>query len=357
MIEQSMKVTRSDVARMAGVSPSVVSYVINSGPRPVAASTRARVEAAIDALGYRPDALANAFREGRNTSVGLLIPSPLNPYYAEMAEFIEMELLSHGYVLSMGISTFNAVRDDAHLRSFEDRRMAGLMIASGASVTQSIADQRRNIPRVALDDIPGLEVPAIFSDDCYDAARAVDHLQAHGHRVIGCIAGPPSWRDCVNRVEGWRSRQEAAGFPCGRDLVAYGDISEEGGSMALRTLLSDDSYRSSRRREKPTAIFVNSDVQAFGVLRGCHELGISVPDDLAIVSYDGVRQGLFSYPRLTSVRRSLREIVRGAVGVLLGDVEERGNENETVHRALPGNMVIGESCGCVSGISWHGGMS
>jgi LacI family transcriptional regulator len=353
-----MKITRSDVARMAGVSPAVVSYVTNGGPRPVSTSTRARVEAAIEALGYRPNALANAFRDGRSTSVGLLIPSPLNPYYAEMAQVIETELLTHGYLLSMGISTFNAKQDEAHLRSFDDRRMAGLIIASGASVRSAVVRQEGSIGQVVLDDVPGLGISSVYTDNHYDAARAVDHLQLHGHSVIGCIAGPPGWRDCAVRVDAWRSQQESAGLPSGRELIAYGDVSEVGGSMALRILLSDDSYRSSRRRQKPTAVFVNSDVQAFGALRACHELGIRVPDDLAIVSFDGVRQGLFSQPRLTSMRRPLKEMVRGAVSILLGDLEDLSSEPPAlpVQKALRGNMLIGESCGCVPLITWHGGM-
>ncbi|SDU79160.1 LacI family DNA-binding transcriptional regulator [Jiangella alkaliphila] len=352
-----MKITRLDVARMAGVSPSVVSYVTNGGPRPVSASARARVEAAIDALGYRPNALANAFRDGRSSSVGLLIPGPLNPFYAEMAQVIETELVRHGYLLSMAISTFNAGRDEVQLRSFDDRRMAGVIVASGA-VPSSLDLQEWSIPRVVLDDVPGLDTPSVFTDDFYDAGRAVDHLQMHGHEVIGCIAGPAVWRDCALRVDAWRARQEMAGLPADRELVAYSDVSEQGGSMALRILLSDESYRSSRRRQKPTAVFVNSDVQALGALRACHELGIRIPDDLAIVSFDGVRYGLFSNPRLTTMRRPLQEIVRTAVSLLLGDARDDsdGQPAAPIRVALRGNMLIGESCGCVPAISWHGGM-
>lgn len=348
-----MKITRSDVARMAGVSPAVVSYVTNGGPRPVSASTRAKVEAAIEALGYRPNALANAFRDGRSSSVGLLIPSPLNPFYAEMAQVIETELLRNGYLLSMAISTFNAGQDEAHLRSFDDGRMAGVVVASGA-VPASLEHQEWSVPRVVLDDVPGLDVPSVFTDDSYDAGRAVDHLQMHGHEVIGCIAGPAVWRDCAARVDAWRHQQEQAGLPADRELLAYSDVSEVGGSMALRILLSEDSYRSSRRRQQPTAIFVNSDIQALGALRACHELGIRVPDDLAIVSFDGVRHALFSNPRLTTMRRPLEEIVRTAVGILIGD---HGDGTTPARQALRGNMLIGESCGCVPAIRWHGGMS
>jgi LacI family transcriptional regulator len=346
------KITRSDVARMAGVSPAVVSYVINDGPRHVSAAARARVEAAIEALDYRPDALANAFRDGHTQTVGLLIPSPQNPFYAEMAQAVGAELSRHGYLLSMGISSFNTHEDGAQLRSFEDRRMAGVLIGSGASLTPTLVEQSWNFPQVVLDSPPDFNGASVSSDGFYDARRAVDHLQMHGHEVIGCIGGPPNWYDCAARVNGWQDQQTRAGLPAGRDLVAYSEVSEQGGSIALRILMSEDSYRRSRRNDKPTAVFVNSDVQAFGVLRTCHELGIRVPDDLAIVSFDGVRASLFTYPRLTTMRRPLDPMVRSAIGQLIG-----GGDDTVGDTALKGNLIVGESCGCLPTIQWQGGLA
>ncbi|MFE4668114.1 LacI family DNA-binding transcriptional regulator [Streptomyces sp. NPDC056716] len=352
------KVTRSDVARMAGVSPAVVSYVTNGGPRPVSAAARARVEAAIEALGYRPDALATAFRDGRTMSVGLLMPSPMNPYYAEMAHAVEVELARRGHVLSIGISAFNAAQDEAQIRSFDDRRMTGLLIASAASLPTGFAAGQWSTPHVVLDDVTDVspDSPSVYADSYYDVRRAVDHLQYHGHSVIACIAGPPTWPDDARRVQAWRDQQLAEGLPAGDDLVGHADVSAEGGSMALRVLLEEDSYRSSRRELRPTAVVVTSDIQAIGALRVCHELGIDVPGDLAIVSYDGVRQGLFSAPRLTSMRRPLREIVRTAISLIT-----TGDSTETQPRpprlSLRGNLLIGESCGCEPTIQWTGGMS
>ncbi|WP_405793908.1 LacI family DNA-binding transcriptional regulator [Streptomyces sp. NBC_01506] len=352
------KVTRADVARMAGVSPAVVSYVTNGGPRPVSAAARARVEAAIEALRYRPDALATAFRDGRTMSVGLLMPSPMNPYYAEMAQAVEVELVRRGYVLSIGISAFNAEQDEAQIRSFEDRRTTGLLIASAASLHGNFAAHQWSTPHVVLDDVTEVspESPSVYTDSYYDVRRAVDHLQYHGHSAVACVAGPPTWPDEARRVQAWRDQQSEAGFPAGDDLVGHADVSAEGGSMALRVLLEEDSYRRSRRERMPTAVVVTSDVQAFGVLRVCHELGIGVPDDLAIISCDGVRQSLFGWPRLTSMRRPLREVVRTSISLLTGS-ESPEARNPAPHISLRGNLLVGESCGCEPTIQWSGGMS
>lgn len=109
-----MAVTRSDVARAAGVSPAVVSYVLNGGPRPVSAAARSRVEAAIDELDYRPNAIASALRGGSTHSVGMLSPDPLDPYFAELSEAMEREFSSAGYVVLTGHTRGDKTREERY---------------------------------------------------------------------------------------------------------------------------------------------------------------------------------------------------------------------------------------------------
>ncbi|SDT43812.1 LacI family DNA-binding transcriptional regulator [Microlunatus soli] len=342
--------TRSDVARLAGVSPAVVSYVVNGGPRPVSRAARERVEEAIATLGYRPNKLANAFRHGRTRSVGLLLPAPINPFYAELAAMVEGELLTAEYIASMAISSFNAERDAQHLQSFIDRRMDGLIIASGASLPTDHVDLD-TVPHVILDSGARTATGAdphvrVHTDERHDVGRAVDHLRLHGHQVIGCIAGPPSWPVNAGRVAVWRDQLRAADLPAGADLVAHADLTEHGGATALRSLLAEDAYRRSRRDHHPTALFVASDVQAFGVLRACYELGISVPQDLAIVSFDGVAAAAYTQPRLTTMRQPMSEIVRTSTRLLVQQIET-GDRPGPAEITIRGNLVIGESCGCL----------
>lgn len=343
--------TRSDVARLAQVSPAVVSYVVNGGPRPVSKAARERVEAAIKTLDYRPNALANAFRHGRTRSIGLLLPSPVNPFYAELAATVEAELLAADYIASMAISTFNAERDAQHLRSFIDRRMDGIIIAAGASLPNA-APALDHLPHVIMDTGSGIGTRStprlrVHTDEAHDVARAVDHLKLHRHRAIACIAGPPSWSANADRVSIWRDQLRRDGLPAGDDLLAHADLTEQGGAAALHSLLAEDSYRRSRRDHHPTAVFVASDVQAFGVLRACYELGIAVPQDLAVVSFDGVASAGYTQPRLTTMRQPLGEIVRTATRLLVKQIEtgDRPSSPRTV--AIRGNLVIGESCGCL----------
>lgn len=345
-----MSATRADVARMAGVSPATVSYVINGGPRPVAAETRDRIERAIDALCYRPSALANAFRRGQTKTIGLLIPSPRNPFYAEMAESVEHELLKQNYLTSIGISSFDVQKDELYLNLFEDRRLDGMIFGVRSSLLSRIRANYTAMPHVVLDDPGGTvdRAASVFTDNNCDVACAVAHLQSHGHRVIGCISGPTSWPIGTVRANAWQRQQRDVGLPSDNALLTRSEVSEKGGANAIEELVGNGAARRSRVGLQPTAVFISTDIQALGVLRACHELGIRVPDDLAIVSYDGINQTRFTHPSLTTMRQPLAEIVRTAVEKLSEQMSGTQENGPPRRVALNSSLVLGESCGCAS---------
>jgi len=337
-------VTRADVASMANVSPAVVSYVINGGPRPVSVEARARVVAAIEALDYRPNAIASALRGGSTRSIGLLMPSPTNPYFAELADAIEDELFDVGHVLSIGITDDDAARERVHLRSLVDRRVDGIILISSralASVTESrIIDPPPIVVVDRVDDDSG--VSSVHVENVLDAAHAVDHLQSWGHRLIGCVAGPWPIPLSAERVQGWSQQQASIGAPNDLDLVAHAEFSAEGGAEAAQALLGPDSRVHAKRGMRPTALFVSSDAQAHGVLRQCHELGLRVPEDVSIVSFDGTQSARFTSPTLTTMRQPVRSIGSTAAKMLLGRVADPAAEPTTV--VFRSNLVVGGSC-------------
>jgi LacI family transcriptional regulator len=331
---------RTDVARMAGVSPSVVSYVINNGPRPVSRATRTRVEAAIEALNYRPDAIASALRGGATRAVGLLIPSPVNPFFAELAAVIERELLDAGYALSICITDDDAVRERLHLRMLMDRRVDGVIAVSSRALA-TFMDAATTTPVVALDRVHGhARISSVQVDNVRDAARAVEHLQSFGHRSIGCIAGPWPIQVTADRIAGWRMQQASIGARHGRELIAHGPFSAEGGSAAALTLL-DAAGRN--RAMPPTALFVTSDAQAHGVMRTCSELGLRIPDDVSIVSFDGTRSARFTLPTLTTMRQPVREMGRAIVELLIAQVITPELSPRAV--TFTTNLVVGGTSG------------
>ncbi|WP_239080572.1 LacI family DNA-binding transcriptional regulator [Paractinoplanes brasiliensis] len=335
--------TRSDVARAAGVSPAVVSYVLNNGPRPVAARTRERVLAAIDQLGYRPNAIASALRGGSTQTIGLLTPNRSNPFYGSLAEEIERTLTEQGY-LTLTASTYGyRSSEERLLRTFVDRQTDGLIITSGVSLSgAALAGVDQSV--LVLEERPDSSLSTVSMDDESDAARAVDHLQVHGHDLIGCIVGPPYVSADGLRLAGWRGQQRRTGRPASDGLVALADAGEEGGYQAAGLLLSEHGRPWAVYGRRPTALFVASDVQAFGALHACWELGLSVPDDVALVSMGGTRAARFTIPPLTTMRQDTEYLARIACAHLLEDIRHPGTPPARVR--LTGNLVVGHTCGC-----------
>lgn len=338
-----MAVTRSDVARAAGVSPAVVSYVLNNGPRPVATGTRARVLAAIDQLGYRPNAIASALRGGSTQTIGLLTPNRSNPFYGALAEAIERTFSDQGY-LTLTASTYGyRASEERLLQTFTDRKADGLIITSGVSLSGAPLS-RVEQPVLVLEDRVDDRLSTVSMDDQRDAASVVDHLQIHGHDLIGCVVGPPHVSADSLRLAGWREQQRRTGRPSGDGLVAFAEVSEEGGYQATGLLLSQHGRPWAVYGRRPTALFVASDVQAFGALHACWELGLRVPDDVALVAMGGTRAARYTIPPLTTMRQDVEYVARMARIRLLQDIRHPGSP--PTHLRLTGNLVVGQTCGC-----------
>jgi LacI family transcriptional regulator len=339
-----MAVTRSDVARAAGVSPAVVSYVLNDGPRPVASATRARVLEAVARLDYRPNAIASALRGGSTQTIGLLTPNRSSPFSGELADALERNLDEHGYLVLAGSSHGHRPTEERLLRTFVDRKVDGLVLSSGVSLPwSSLAAVEQ--PVLVLDGAEAPpEVSLVGSEDVLDAATAVDHLQHHGHALVGCVAGPPHLPSERLRLAGWRRQQQSTGRPSGDELVAFADPSEAGGDSAAQLLLSEHGRPRTLHGRRPTALFVASDVQAIGVLRACHELGLAVPADVAVVSMGGTRAARYTIPTLTTMRQDVEYLAGTASAQLIARIRTPGLR--ALHTRWRGNLVVGQTCGC-----------
>lgn len=339
-----MAVTRSDVARAAGVSPAVVSYVLNNGPRPVSSSTRARVLEAVERLDYRPNAIASALRGGSTQTIGFLTPNRTNPFFAELAESLERALAEQGYLVLTASGHGYRTREERLLQTFVDRQVDGLIVSSGTSL--GAGDLAALEPPVLVLDAVGggTGVSSVLTEDSLDAMATVDHIQRHGHQLVGCVVGPRRIRSEALRLAGWRAQQRRAGAPSGDELVAFGELSEEGGYLATGLMFSRHGRPWALHGSRPGALFVASDVQAIGALSALHELGLQVPDDVALVSMGGTRSGAYTVPTLTTMRQDVEYLARVASTELLRRVRDPGAGPTRVR--LRGNLVVGQTCGC-----------
>lgn len=337
----SMVATRADVARRAEVSPALVSYVLNGGPRSVSAAARARIEKAIEDLEYRPNSIAQALRGASTKTIGLLLPSAVNNFFGELATAIEKDLSLVGNTLAVGITADDPARELRYIDTFLDRRVDGIMVISSHSLKTLTRLAEGSTSAIVLDRVPGnLSVSSISVDNRAGVTAAIDHLRQHGHSAIACIGGRVDTESADERVLAWKQNLTGAGIEASTALLARADFTKRGGYDAAMQLFSS-THPDTRR---PTALFISSDIQTAGVLRACYERGIQVPRDLAIASFDGTHSAAFAVPSITSYRQPTALIAQNAVKVLLAQIADP--TTEISHTILAGALAIGASCGC-----------
>ncbi|MCP9958368.1 MULTISPECIES: LacI family DNA-binding transcriptional regulator [Streptomyces] len=337
------KVTRDDVARLAGTSTAVVSYVINNGPRPVAPATRERVLAAIKELGYRPDRVAQAMASRRTDLIGMIVPDARQPFFAEMAHAVERAAADRGKMVLVGNSDYRDEREIHYLRAFLGMRVAGLILVSqGMSEPAAQEIEAWDARVVLLHERPeALDDVAVVTDDTGGAQLATRHLLEHGHAYVACLGGiesTPSVGDPVaDHVEGWRRAMREAGRSVEGRLYRAAYDRYDAYETALKILSGPD---------RPPAIFCATDDQAIGVLRAARELRLDVPGDLAVAGFDDVKEAALTDPPLTTVSSDRPAMARAAVDLVLDDGPKVPGERRERVRQFPSTLVVRRSCGC-----------
>jgi LacI family transcriptional regulator len=325
-------VTRDDVARLAGVSTAVVSYVVNEGPKKVAPDTAARVREAIRILGYRPNAAARALRLGASEMLGFVMPDASNPFFVQFAHAVEDAAGSRGHAVLLANSDEDAAKERANIRNLASRKVDGVVIASQLSPSEINDLMDTVVPIVFIDRDSAVEGYDTIGVDFRAAARgAVRHLIEHGHRNIALVMGSASAGGGADGRElGWLDALAEAGLPEGAVIRAAFTLA--GGYQAGKRLLAGVN--------PPTAIFASSDLQGIGVLRALHEANIAVPEEVALVAFDNVTETEYSWPPLTTVKQPVKEMAEAAVAKLLEPQTQKS------HTLFPTQLIIRRSCGC-----------
>jgi LacI family transcriptional regulator len=315
------------------VSPAVVSYVVNDGPKRVAPATEARVHDAIRVLGYRPNAAARALKLGSSEMLALVTPDNSNPLYAQLARMVEEAADEFGYVMLLANSDGLLAKQRRHLRNLSSRRVDGVVLASVVSEPDLTDLVSAGIPCVLLDQqTPTAGFAAVGVDLRGGARLAVDHLIEHGHSNIGLAIGSTTANETDGRELGWLDSLTAAGLQEGP--IARATFDREGGYAAGKRLLAG--------ADRPTAIFVSSDLQAVGLMRALREAGVSAPEDIAIVSFDGSAESEYTWPALTSVQQPIGAMAAAAVAALVK--ADRAEPPE--HVVFSVELIVRQSCGC-----------
>jgi len=346
LARETRKLTIQMIADMAGVSKATVSRVINNKPS-VAEETRKRVLEIIERYNYVPNIFAQALNLNRSQAIGLITTEITNIVTAEIASVIERTAKEKGYTLMLCLTRGNVKEEISHVKSLCERKVDGMIIIHAGSTdrreeTEHLFQLKEyGVPFVLVcDPILGLETDYVLIDHERGAYDAVKHLLDLGHRRIGYISGPKGLYTEMARFRGYKRALRDHGVKVDKRLMREGGYGLEEGYKAAIDLLS--------MKNRPSAIFAFNDMEAIGVLRAARELGIRVPNELAVVGTDDVQIAPLLEVPLTTVCFPKKRIGQVAVELLLEQIEAKGSPRldrgfRKVH--IGHYLVIRESCG------------
>lgn len=340
--KQPRRATSQDVAQQAGVSRTTVSFVLNrAAGANIPEETRQRVLDAARQLGYTPHAAARALVTQRSYLLAFVLCQNTDQVFAdaflpEVLRGVSDTISPHGYRVL--VEPLEGVgRPDTYINLVREQRIDGLLLSGPRLDDVRLEELRKeSFPVVLLGQLPGSGFPFVDVDNVSGARRAVEHLYELGHRRIGMVSNAsPEYTSSADRIAGYRQVLKAHGLPFRKSLVAYGHFTEESGYRAMHTLLD--------ATPPVDAVFVASDVVAFGALAAIRERGLHVPGDIAVVGFDDVRTARYTYPPLSTVHLPARELGAQAAATLLQLIEGQPAVLEGV--LLETELVIRESCG------------
>lgn len=333
MRRRPRRATRDDVARLAEVSTAVVSYVFNNGPKNVAPATAQRVWDAARQLNYKPNAIARALSSGVSKTLGAVINDLSNPFTAGVYEELERLASARGYSMLFVMSHGDPQLEIASVNQLINRDAEAIFISPCGDVQDLPLSNEQS--RFVIFDKDSTVHGAICVATDFEASMAlgINHLIEHGHRNIALIIGLTSQDHTDGRIRGWYSAHQQAGLPAGKIMYTSAFTREMGYQAVIKLLEIPEA-------ERPTAIFAGSDMLAVGALSALNQRGISVPSQMAILSFDGTVASRYTCPALTAIHQDQQQLASLALQTAL----ENPHTDET--KLIEPELIIRESCGC-----------
>ncbi|EGT5683385.1 ribose operon transcriptional repressor RbsR [Cronobacter turicensis] len=303
--------TMKDVARLAGVSTSTVSHVINKD-RFVSEAIRLRVEDAIRTLNYAPSALARSLKLNQTRTIGMLITASSNPFFSELVRGVERSCFERGYSLVLCNTDGDEQRMNRNLETLLQKRVDGLLLLCTETHQPSPAIMKRYpaIPTVMMDWSPfDGDSDVIQDNSLLGGDIATRYLIDKGYTRIACVTGPLDKTPARLRLEGYRAAMRRAGLRVAEDYEVIGDFEFAGGLRAMQSLLA--------LPEPPQAVFMGNDAMAVGAYQALYQAGLRIPQDIALVGYDDIELASYMTPPLTTIHQPKDELGELAIDVLI----------------------------------------
>ena len=333
--------TLHDVAKRAGVSIKTVSNVLRGVSSKASEATAARIYQAIEELNYRPNLAARRLRTGRSDVIALAVPDLRNPYFAELSAAMITAARAAGFTLLIEETGGDADIELSAAEGLHDPMIEGVILSPLAIDSARLASRSHRLPLVLLGerDYSGGEDDHVLFDNVEASYRITGHLLEQGYRRIAVIGrqDDPPHATAVKRLSGYQAALREAGVRYQKQLapaVPGAPYGKAMGAAAARGLL--------RLPKRPDAVYCFADVLALGTIRAAHECGLRAPDDFGLAGFDGIDEGRFSVPTLTTIAVDFTDMANLAVTALV----ERMRSNTAIpDRELHCRyeLIVGES--------------
>jgi LacI family transcriptional regulator len=330
-----MKVTEHDIAKMAGVSQTTVSRVLNNYPS-VKASTRQKVLSAIKEIGFTPDPIARSMVTNRTGTIGLIVGDISNPFYAETAKIIIGEARNKGYDVILSDTDYDSDSLQKEIKMLLNRRVDGIMIASvNRWDTYAKELYQSGFPVILFNrttDDP--EMHSVNLDNEWGAQIAVKHLVALGHKHISFISGPSRYSTFYQRFEGYKQGLKKHNIPFHQEIVFQGNLIYKEIEKFVKNILS--------MTESPTSFFASSDHMAIFVMDAVARRGLKVPEEISIIGFDDIDISSNPYINLTTISQQKKKMAITALKILLSLIENQDYMEKPIQvKIVPELMIRG----------------
>ncbi|GEK59913.1 transcriptional regulator [Marinococcus halophilus] len=303
--------TIKEVAKATGVSVATISRVLNNNGY-VSEETKNKVIEAIKELDYRPNEVARSLYHKQSKTISLILPDITNPFFPELARGVEDIMNDHGYTIFLGNSDEKANKEERYLDMMEQKHVDGAILATNTLDSNHLKTLKK--PVVIIDRSINSDFPTVCSENFHSSQDAVRHLKEVGCKVIAHIEGPAHITNSVLRKNGYIEVVKKESWFTD-EYIVNGHYNDKDAYQATLTLL--------KNHPEIDGIFAGNDLMATGVLKAARNLGISIPEQLAVIGFDGIRMSEITSPELTTMAQPIYKMGETAAYMLIDLIEQR----------------------------------
>ena len=312
--------TIKDVARLAGVSTTTVSHVINK-TRFVAEATQEKVNNAVKQLKYSPSAVARSLKCNSTQTIGMLVTQSTNPFFSEVIDGVESYCYRQGYTLILCNTGGIYEKQRDYIRMLAEKRVDGILVMC-SDLTEELLimlDSYSDIPKVIMDWGPeSSQADKIIDNSEAGGYLATKFLIDHGHTNIACLSGHLNKAACKERIIGFRRAMSEARLQINEDWILEGNFECDTAGLAADSIIAMD--------QKPSAVFCFNDTMALGLMSRLQQRGIRIPEDMSVIGYDNIEISEYFSPPLTTIHQPKRRVGKNAFEILLQRIKNKEHE-------------------------------